>query len=142
MVGAHTDSPCLVWFLSVQFFFLIFSRKSSQSLPKPYVLNIFLFLDDLIQSYGYNQVGVELYGGGLWYTWFDRDLTVGGRVLVQTDAGGYESRLVYINKPILRVPSLAIHLDRTVNTDGFKFNQEVATVPVLETAIKSYEKKK
>jgi len=104
MVGAHTDSPCL---------------KVKQH--------------SHITSYGYNQVGVSLYGGGLWYTWFDRDLTLGGRVIISTETG-FEGRLVYIDRPILRVPSLAIHLDRTAN-EKFEYNKETNLLPVLESAV-------
>lgn len=70
------------------------------------------------------------------YTWFDRDLTLAGRVLVAAN-GGFESKLVYIDKPILRVPSLAIHLDRGAN-DGFAPNKETNLVPVLGSVIKQY----
>jgi len=105
-VGAHTDSPVLK--------------------VKP-VSNI--------QKSGFIQVGVEPYGGGLWYTWFDRDLTVAGRVIVAT-ASGFESRLVYIDKPLMCIPSLAIHLDRSVS-EAFKFNTETNLLPILETSIKA-----
>lgn len=105
IVGAHTDSPVLK--------------------VKP-VSNVVQF--------GYCQVGVECYGGGLWYTWFDRDLTVAGRVLVATK-DGFESKLVYIDRPIMRVPSLAIHLDRGAN-DSFAPNKETSLVPVLGSVIK------
>ncbi|KYQ93739.1 aspartyl aminopeptidase [Tieghemostelium lacteum] len=83
-----------------------------------------------VESVGYLQVGCETYGGGLWYTWFDRDLTVAGRVIVKV-GDQFESKLVHIKKPILRVPSLAIHLDRTVTTDGFKPNTQNHLVPMI-----------
>ncbi|KAJ6515987.1 aspartyl aminopeptidase [Mycena sanguinolenta] len=78
---------------------------------------------------GYLQVGVETYGGGIWHSWLDRDLSLAGRV-VTTHADGFKSKLVKINRPILRIPTLAIHLDRNVN-DSFKFNQETEFVPIL-----------
>jgi len=106
VVGAHTDSPVIK--------------------VKP-VSNY--------EGSGYFHVGCATYGGGLWHTWFDRDLTVAGRVIIKTDTS-FESRLVYIPKPILRIPNLAIHLDRGVS-DGFKFNTETHLRPILETAIKS-----
>jgi aspartyl aminopeptidase len=106
IVAAHTDSP-----------------------------NLKLKPNTNIQKHGFMQLGVSMYGGGIWHTWFDRDLTLAGRVIVKTE-NGYDSRLVFINQPILRIPSLAIHLDRTVNED-FKFNHEDNFVPILGTIVKS-----
>lgn len=68
--------------------------------------------------------------GGLWHTWFDRDLSIAGRVVVTDANGEFSSKLVKIDRPILRIPTLAIHLDRTQN-DGFKFNPETEFVPIL-----------
>lgn len=75
---------------------------------------------------------MELYGGGIWATWFDRDLSIAGRVIVSTpnDDKGYTSKLVKIDRPLMRIPTLAIHLDRTVN-DAFKFNKETEFSPIL-----------
>lgn len=108
VVGAHTDSPCL-------------RVKPLSSITK----------------HGYLQVGVECYGGGLWNTWFDRDLGMAGRVVVKTEEGRLTHKLVSITRPILRVPTLCIHLDRTVNTDGFKYNMETQLVPVLATVVQA-----
>ncbi|KAI8803223.1 peptidase M18 [Cladochytrium replicatum] len=107
IVGAHTDSPCL---------------KVKPRSKK--------------EKSGYLQVGVELYGGGLWNTWFDRDLGIAGRVVIQ-NGDKFEHRLVRIDEPILRIPTLAIHLDRTVISDGFKFNTEVHLTPILCSSAKA-----
>jgi aspartyl aminopeptidase len=79
---------------------------------------------------GYRQVGVEVYGGALYSTWLDRDLSIAGRVLLRRD-GKVEPRMVNLGKPVCRVPNLAIHLNRNVNTDGLVINAQKHLVPVL-----------
>ena len=81
------------------------------------------------------QVGVETYGGGLWHTWFDRDLSVAGKIIVNEGTLNnpiLHEYLVDVKKSILRIPSLAIHLDRSVH-EGFKFNNESNLTPILCT---------
>ena len=74
---------------------------------------------------GYRQLGVEVYGGALLNSWLDRDLGVAGRVA--TSSG---TRLFRIDRPVLRVPQLAIHLDRGVNQDGLQLNPQTHLTPV------------
>ncbi|ORZ13057.1 peptidase M18 [Absidia repens] len=107
LVGAHTDSPCLK--------------------VKPISKK---------EKAGFLEVGVQLYGGGIWHTWFDRNLSVAGRVMVQHSDGKFRHTLVRIQKPILNVPTLAIHLDRSAGTK-FEFNAETHLLPILSTTAKA-----
>ena len=74
---------------------------------------------------GYRQLGVEIYGGVLINSWLDRDLGIAGRVA--TPSG---TRLFRIDRPLLRVPQLAIHLDREINQSGLLLNPQSHIVPV------------
>jgi aspartyl aminopeptidase len=105
IIGAHTDSPC----------------------PK-------LKPKTKAKNEKFLQTRVQNYGGGLWYTWFDRDLGVAGRVLVnRKDEDGTETpthELVRVDRPVMRISSLAIHLDRSLN-DGFKVNFQQHMAPII-----------
>jgi aspartyl aminopeptidase len=79
-------------------------------------------------SHEYRQWGVEVYGGVLHNSWLDRDLGIAGRVFVP---GSRDAILVrWEDKPV-RIPQLAIHLDRTVNEQGLILNAEKHLVPIL-----------
>lgn len=67
----------------------------------------------------------------MWHTWFDRDLAVAGRVMVKSADGRIEHRLVRINKPILRIPNLAVHFGGSV---PFEFNKESQLYPIAGLA--------
>ncbi|MCF6219374.1 MAG: M18 family aminopeptidase [Gammaproteobacteria bacterium] len=88
MLGAHTDSPCL------------------KVKPQP---------DKVVK--GYYQLGVEVYGSALLNPWFDRDLSLAGRVSYLSKAGSIEHAIIDFKQPIAVIPSLAIHLDRTANKE-------------------------
>lgn len=113
IVGAHTDSPCLR--------IKPISKRNSE---------------------GFIQIGVELYGGGIWHSWFDSDLSIAGRVLIKQD-GKIVPKLIDIKKPLLKIPTLAIHLDRDVN-NKFEFNKESQLLPIagLDNAIPDDKKVK
>lgn len=77
----------------------------------------------------YVRLDVEAYGGMIDSTWFDRPLTIAGRVLVETDKG-LENRLLYIDRDILMIPNVCIHFNRQVN-DGYSYNRAVDLPPML-----------
>jgi aspartyl aminopeptidase len=100
LLGAHTDSPAL------------------RVKPRP----------DTGQA-GVRQLGVEIYGGPLLNSWLDRDLGLAGRVVVRAP-GGPQVRLIWVDRPLLRVPQLAIHLDPGLRTDGLKLDAQQHVVPI------------
>ena len=77
----------------------------------------------------YTRLSTEKYGGMLIAPWLDRPLSVAGRVMVETPDGA-ESRLVDIDKDLLMIPNVAIHMNRNAN-DGYKWNPAVDTLPLV-----------
>ncbi|MEQ8516884.1 MAG: M18 family aminopeptidase [Chromatocurvus sp.] len=104
MVGAHTDSPCLM------------------VKPNPERLR-----------QGCYQLGVEVYGGALLNPWFDRDLSLAGRVSYADERGDLATGLVDFRTPMAVIPSLAIHLDREANSNR-SVNPQTDILPLLSLA--------
>ena len=77
----------------------------------------------------YTRLLVERYGGMLMAPWFDRPLSIAGRVLVETEKG-IESKLVDIDRDLLMIPNVAIHMNRKAN-DGYAYNPAVDLLPLL-----------
>jgi len=101
MVGAHTDSPCL------------------RIKPQPESL-----------QQGYYQLGVEVYGGALLNPWFDRDLSIAGRLSYRDSRQQLHNVLIDFERPVAVIPSLAIHLDRDVNKSR-SINAQTHLPPIL-----------
>ena len=101
MTGAHTDSPCL------------------KVKPHPE-----------LNKHGYLQLGVEVYGGVLLNPWYDRDLSLAGRVQFLDSNNQLHSALINYKKPIAIIPSLAIHLDRQANKER-SINPQTDIPPIL-----------
>ncbi|MFE9313010.1 M18 family aminopeptidase [Streptomyces sp. NPDC088353] len=77
-------------------------------------------------AHGWRQVAVEIYGGPLMNSWLDRDLGLAGRLTLRDGS----TRLVNVDRPLLRVPQLAIHLDRQVSAEGLKLDKQRHLQPV------------
>jgi aspartyl aminopeptidase len=103
MVGAHTDSP-----------------------------NLKLKPNPVIKEHGVVKFGVESYGGLLLSPWFDRELSIAGRVNYLNAQGEIKDTLINVQKSIATIPSLAIHLDEKANKDK-TLNKQTDMCPVLTT---------
>jgi aspartyl aminopeptidase len=101
IVGAHTDSPGL------------------RLKPKA-----------AMSGDGISRLAVEVYGGPILATFTDRDLSLAGRVVMRT-AGGQETRLLRFEQPLVRLPNLAIHMNREVNEQGLKLNKQTELPLIL-----------
>ena len=88
-------------------------------------------------SSGIIQLNVECYGGGLWHTWFDRDLSLAGRVILRTNEQMIESKLLKIDRSILRIPNLCIHLLSASERDSFSVNKQDHLMPILCNEVRS-----
>ncbi|AOR24603.1 M18 family aminopeptidase [Clostridium taeniosporum] len=112
LIGAHTDSPG----------FRI----------KPHA--------EITVENHYVKLNTEVYGGPILSTWFDRPLSVAGRVTLKgNNPLKPEVKLVDLNKPVLIIPSLAIHMNRSIN-EGYKYNRQKDTLPLLTIATEKLEK--
>ena len=78
----------------------------------------------------YTTLHVEGYGGMICSTWLDRPLSIAGRVLVQREDGSITAELVNLDRDLVLIPSVAIHMNRAVN-DGFAFNKQVDMLPLF-----------
>ena len=105
MIGAHTDSPGLR--------------------IKP---NAATGVDGLLR------LGVEIYGGPILATFTDRDLSLAGRVNYKDTNNNIVSALINFDRPLLRLPNLAIHMNRTVNEDGLKLHKQ-NELPLILSAL-------
>jgi aspartyl aminopeptidase len=103
IIGAHTDSPCL-------------KIKPNADIKTEYF-----------------QVGVEVYGGALLNPWFDRDLSIAGRVSGLTKQGDRFEEIINFKKAVASIPSLAIHLDRDANKNR-SINAQMHLPLLLSTA--------
>lgn len=83
----------------------------------------------------YLKLNVEKYGGMIMSTWFDRPLSIAGRVCVDTP-NGIENRLVHFDEELLVIPNLAIHMNRNIN-DGVKYSTQTDMCPVWSTSLDS-----
>ena len=112
IIGAHTDSPS-------------FRLKS---------------VPEMVTENTYLKFNVEMYGGAIAYTWFDRPLSLAGQVVIKSDNPlKPEVKLVNINRPLLTIPSVAIHLNPTVNTE-FKVNNQKDMLPLISLVDKAFKK--
>lgn len=101
LIASHSDSPC-------------FKIKTNP---------------ELLQDGHYVVLNVEKYGGFMLNSWFDRPLSIAGRVIVKTDLG-YEKRLVNLDQNLLMIPNLAIHMNHKVN-EGYAINPQKEMLPLM-----------
>lgn len=112
LIGAHTDSPG-------------FRIKPSA---------------EMTVENNYIKLNTEVYGGPILSTWFDRPLSIAGRVTLKSNnVFKPETRLIDINKPVLIIPNLAIHMNRSVN-EGYEFNRQKDVLPLLALCNEKLEK--
>ena len=89
---------------------------------------------------GIVKLNTEVYGGPIMSTWFDRPLTIAGRVIVRgEDALNPKTLLLHVKRPLLQISNLAIHFNRQVN-DGVKLSRQKDMLPILGTVTSELEK--
>ena len=110
ILGAHTDSPGL------------------RVKPRPNLNSDQLW-----------RLAVEIYGGPILATFTDRDLSLAGRLAYRNEQGLVSSRLIRFEQPLLRLPNLAIHMNRGVNEDGLKLHKQTELAAILASSVNQLE---
>ena len=109
IIGSHTDSPA-------------FKIKSNPEMT----------------SNGFLKFNIEGYGGMIVSSWFDRDLSLAGKVVYE-DSGEFKSKLVKIDKDLLTIANCAIHINRDLNS-GYKYNMQDELSPIIKTIEDDFKK--
>lgn len=109
IIGSHTDSPT-------------FKIKSNPEMT----------------SNGFLKFNIEGYGGMIVSSWFDRDLSLAGK-LVYEDKGEFKSKLIKIDKDLLTIANCAIHINRDLNS-GYKYNMQDELSPIIKTIEDDFKK--
>lgn len=86
---------------------------------------------EIVAEDKYTKLNVEKYGSAIFSSWLDRPLSVAGRLAVSTESG-VETKLINIDKDIMIIPNLSIHMNRNVN-EGYSFNAQVDMLPLLDS---------
>jgi aspartyl aminopeptidase len=89
----------------------------------------------LLQSDKLLRLALDVYGGPILATFTDRDLSLAGRVVYSDDTGGVSCRLVNFEQVLLRLPNLAIHMNRAVNEEGLKLNKQTELAAIFSVAL-------
>ncbi|WP_300408153.1 M18 family aminopeptidase [Lagierella sp.] len=110
IVGSHSDSPT-------------FKIK-----PNPVI----------IEKEKYIKLNTEVYGGPILSTWFDRPLSIAGRISMNLE-GEIKSKLIDFKRPIITIPNLAIHMNREINK-GYEYNAQKDTLPIMGLVVEELEK--
>ncbi len=112
LIGSHTDSP------------------SFRIKPEP----------EMVEENNYLKLNTEVYGGPILNTWFDRPLSLAGRVSIENDNPlKVKSELINFDKDLLTIPNLAIHMNRKVN-EGVELNKQKDVLPLLSLVEEEFEK--
>jgi len=105
IVGAHTDSP-----------------------------NLRLAPNSITENGNFEKYNLQTYGGGIWQTWFDRDLSIAGKMIVrEPETKMLGTRLFRCDEPLFRIPHLAIHL--STDRNKFEWNNENHLKAILSTTV-------
>ncbi len=95
---------------------------------------------EMLTDGGILKLNTEVYGGPILYTWFDRPLSVAGRVILRSDNPLQpECRLIKFDRPVLTIPHLAIHFNRSVN-EGNPLSKQKDMLPVVAKLSETAEK--
>ena len=116
-------------------------RKSSALLSFTWAPNVTFLMDEDLSSVYFEELNTEVYGGPIMYTWFDRPLSMAGRVMVKSDKPlKPATQFINFDRPLLEIPHIAIHFNRAVNDQGNPLSKQRDMLPVIAMINETFEK--